>query len=110
MNRVEDTCFLRYIACMEKITRPVIKVAPPGPKAQVLIDRDHAVTSPSYIKEYPLVVESGQGSFVIDVDGNSYLDFMAGIAVTSTGHAHPKVVKAIQDAAAKLKGMLIFCL
>ncbi len=101
MNRVEDTCFLRYIACMEKITRPVIKVAPPGPKAQVLIDRDHAVTSPSYIKEYPLVVESGQGSFVIDVDGNSYLDFMAGIAVTSTGHAHPKVVKAIQDAAAK---------
>ena len=86
---------------MEKITRPLIKVAPPGPKAKVLIERDHAVTSPSYIKEYPLVVEGGQGSFVIDVDGNSYLDFMAGIAVTSTGHAHPKVVKAIQDAAAK---------
>ncbi len=86
---------------MEKITRPIIKVAPPGPKAKVLIDRDHAVTSPSYIKEYPLVVESGQGSFVTDVDGNTYLDFMAGIAVTSTGHAHPKVVKAIQDAASK---------
>jgi len=86
---------------MEKITRPLIKVAPPGPKAKALIERDHAVTSPSYIKEYPLVMEGGQGSFVIDVDGNSYLDFMAGIAVTSTGHAHPKVVKAIQDAAAK---------
>lgn len=86
---------------MEKITRPVIKVAPPGPKAKALIERDHAVTSPSYIKEYPLVMETGQGSFVIDVDGNSYLDFMAGIAVTSTGHAHPKVVKAVQDSAAK---------
>ena len=86
---------------MEKITRPQIKVAPPGPKAAALIARDHAVTSPSYIKEYPLVVESGQGCFVIDVDGNSYLDFMAGIAVTSTGHAHPKVVKAVQDSAAK---------
>jgi len=86
---------------MQNITKPEIKIAPPGPKAAAMIERDHAVTSPSYIKEYPLVVESGQGCFVIDVDGNSYLDFMAGIAVTSTGHAHPKVVKAVQDAAAK---------
>src|ERR1035437_5645702 len=83
------------------LRRPEIKTALPGPKAKALIDRDHSVTSPSYIKEYPLVVESGQGCFVIDVDGNSYLDFMAGIAVTSTGHAHPKVVKAVQDSAAK---------
>jgi 4-aminobutyrate aminotransferase len=87
---------------MQKITqRPEIKTPPPGPKARAMIERDHAVTSPSYIKEYPLVVERGEGSFVYDVDGNSYLDFMAGIAVTSTGHAHPKVVKAIQDAAAQ---------
>ncbi|MBS1958582.1 MAG: acetyl ornithine aminotransferase family protein [Bdellovibrionales bacterium] len=82
-------------------TRPQIKIAPPGPKAKAMIERDHAVTSPSYIKEYPLVVNHGEGSFVYDVDGNSYLDFMAGIAVTSTGHAHPKVVKAIQDSASK---------
>lgn len=86
---------------MQKLPqRPEIKTPPPGPKARALIERDHAVTSPSYIKEYPLVMERGEGSFVYDVDGNSYLDFMAGIAVTSTGHAHPKVVKAIQDAAA----------
>jgi 4-aminobutyrate aminotransferase len=81
--------------------RPEIKTPPPGPKARAMIERDHAVTSPSYIKEYPLVVDTARGSFVYDVDGNSYLDFMAGIAVTSTGHAHPKVVKAIQDAAGK---------
>lgn len=80
---------------------PKIITPPPGPKAKALIERDKAVTSPSYIKEYPLVVDRGEGSFVYDVDGNSYLDFMAGIAVTSTGHAHPKVVKAIQDAASK---------
>lgn len=86
---------------MQLTKRPEIKIAPPGPKAKSLIDRDHAVTSPSYIKEYPLVVERGEGSFIYDVDGNSYLDFMAGIAVTSTGHAHPKVVKAIQDSAEK---------
>lgn len=81
--------------------RPEIKIAPPGPKAKAMIERDHAVTSPSYIKEYPLVVSHGRGCMVYDVDGNSYLDFMAGIAVTSTGHAHPKVVKSIQDAAEK---------
>jgi 4-aminobutyrate aminotransferase len=66
-----------------------------------MIDRDKRVTSPSYIKEYPLAVVSGQGSFVDDADGNRYLDFMAGIAVTSTGHAHPKVVAAVQEAAGK---------
>jgi 4-aminobutyrate aminotransferase len=81
--------------------RPQLNTPLPGPKAAALIARDHAVTSPSYIKEYPLVMESGEGSWVKDVDGNTFLDFMAGIAVTSTGHAHPKVVKAIQDSAAK---------
>jgi 4-aminobutyrate aminotransferase len=86
---------------MNTSNRPQIKIAPPGPKAKAIIDRDHAVTSPSYIKEYPLVMEHGEGCMVYDVDGNSYLDFMAGIAVTSTGHAHPKVVKAVQDAAGK---------
>ncbi len=84
-----------------KIRRPEFKTPTPGPKARAFIERDHAVTSPSYIKEYPLVVERGEGSWIYDVDGNSYLDFMAGIAVASTGHAHPKVVKAIQDSAAK---------
>jgi 4-aminobutyrate aminotransferase len=81
--------------------RPEIKTALPGPKGQAIIELDRANTSPSNIKEYPLVVDHGRGSFIYDVDGNSFLDFMAGIAVTSTGHAHPKVVKAIQDAAAK---------
>lgn len=74
----------------------------PGPKAQAVIERDAAAISPSYTRPYPLVVERAQGSEVWDVDGNRYIDFAAGIAVTSTGHCHPKVVKAIQDQAAKL--------
>jgi 4-aminobutyrate aminotransferase len=81
--------------------KPEIKVKPPGPKAQAIIARDEKVSSPSYIKEYPLVVDRGEGPWIYDVDGNRFLDFMAGIAVTSTGHSHPKVVKAIQDASAK---------
>ena len=80
---------------------PSIIVPPPGPKALATIEKDCKYASPSYIKEYPLVVERGQGAMVQDVDGNRYLDFMTGIAVASTGHAHPKVVGAIKDAAEK---------
>jgi 4-aminobutyrate aminotransferase len=71
----------------------------PGPKARALIKRDSSVISPSYPRGYPFVMDHGKGSEVWDVDGNRFLDFMAGIAVTSTGHAHPKVVKAIQEQA-----------
>lgn len=69
----------------------------PGPKARALVKRDSAVISPSYPRDYPFVMDHGKGSEVWDVDGNRFLDFMAGIAVASTGHAHPKVVKAIQQ-------------
>lgn len=80
---------------------PRILVPPPGPKAKAIIARDERWTSTSNIKEYPLVVSHGSGAMIEDVDGNRFLDFMAGIAVTATGHAHPTVVKAVQDAAAK---------
>ncbi|MBI4404194.1 MAG: acetyl ornithine aminotransferase family protein [Deltaproteobacteria bacterium] len=83
------------------LQRPEIKVAPPGPKAKEIIAKDGAYSSPSYIKEYPLVIERGEGSWVYDVDGNRYLDFMGGIAVASTGYSHPRVVKAIQQASTK---------
>jgi 4-aminobutyrate aminotransferase len=73
----------------------------PGQKARALIKRDSAVISPSYPRGYPFVMDHGKGTEVWDVDGNRYLDFMAGIAVVSTGHANPKVVKAIQQQAEK---------
>src|SRR5512136_1911692 len=73
----------------------------PGPKAKAIIERDSAVISPSYARAYPFVMDHGHGSDVWDVDGNHFLDFAAGIAVTSTGHSHPQVVKAIQTQAEK---------
>lgn len=73
----------------------------PGPKAQAIIARDQAVISPSYARSYPFVMDHGRGSEVWDVDGNRFLDFAAGIAVTSTGHSHPHVVRAIQEQAEK---------
>ncbi len=75
---------------------PRILTTPPGPKGRAIIDRDAAWTSTSYIKEYPLVIAGGQGAMVEDVDGNRYIDYMAGIAVSSTGYNHPKVVAAIK--------------
>jgi 4-aminobutyrate aminotransferase len=71
----------------------------PGPKAQALLDRDRAVTTPSYPRDYPFVMAKGRGVEVWDADGNRFLDFMSGIGVCSTGHAHPQVVQAIKDAA-----------
>jgi len=71
----------------------------PGPKARALIKRDHDVISPSYPRGYPFVMDHGKGSEVWDVDGNRFLDCEAGIAVVSTGHSNPKVVRAIQEQA-----------
>jgi 4-aminobutyrate aminotransferase len=77
----------------------------PGPKARALIERDRAVTSPSYTRGYPLVAAKGEGCTIEDVDGNVFLDFTAGIAVTNTGHCHPQVVQAIQAQSAQLLHM-----
>src|SRR5262245_8509183 len=71
----------------------------PGPVARAILARDAAVISPSYPRDYPFVMDRGKGSEVWDVDGNRFIDWASGIAVCSTGHAHPDVVKAIQHQA-----------
>ena len=83
------------------MTNSHIKTALPGPNARAMLARDVAVASPSYPRDYPFVMSHGRGTEVWDVDGNRFLDFVAGIAVCSTGHAHPKVVGAIKAAADK---------
>jgi 4-aminobutyrate aminotransferase len=74
----------------------------PGPLARARIERDRRVTSPSLPRAYPFVPRHGAGSVIEDVDGNLFLDLNAGIAVTSTGHAHPRVVEAIKTQAEEL--------
>lgn len=83
-------------------TVPEIRTELPGPQAAALLERDRAFVSPSYTRVYPLVVARGSGCVIEDVDGNLFLDFTAGIAVTAAGHCHPEVVAAIQDQAARL--------
>ena len=74
----------------------------PGPKARAHVDRDRSVTSPSLPRAYPFAPRRGSGCVVEDLDGNRFLDLNAGIAVTSTGHCHPRVVEAIQRQAEDL--------
>ena len=81
---------------------PRINMPLPGPKAKEVIEYDKKFISPSLFREYPLVAERGYGAIIEDPDGNTFLDFAAGIAVCSTGHCHPHVVQAIQKQAAEL--------
>jgi 4-aminobutyrate aminotransferase len=83
--------------------RPEIKTALPGPNGKKIIEADAKFVTPSYPRpSFKLVAERGRGVWVEDVDGNLFLDCNAGVAVCSTGHCHPEVVKAIQDQAAEL--------
>src|SRR6186713_2526190 len=86
-------------------TVPDIKMALPGPKAAAIVARDNKYVSPSYTRDYPFVMAKGEGAVVEDVDGNVFLDCAAGIAVNSTGHAHPDVVRAIVDQAQRFLHM-----
>src|SRR5271170_2140157 len=85
-----------------RLDLPQILTSLPGPRAKALVERDRNVLSPSYTRDYPLVVSHGEGAIIEDVDGNRFLDFNAGIAVVSTGHCHPHVVAAIKKQAADL--------
>ncbi len=80
---------------------PNIVVEPPGPNAKEIIKVDNEYLATS-TKTAPIVVESAKGALVKDVDGNTFIDFASGVAVLNVGHCHPKVVKAVQDQAAKV--------
>lgn len=81
-------------------SHPKLKTRLPGPKAKKVLAGDKKFISPSYTRPYPLVMKRGYGAVVEDADGNTFLDFSAGIAVCATGHSHPEVVAAIQKQAA----------
>ncbi len=69
--------------------------------AQNVMDLEHEYLLQNYAR-YPLVLERGEGPWVWDVDGNRYLDFIAGIGVNALGHAHPRILKVIAEQSALL--------
>ncbi len=75
---------------------PKILVTPPGPKARELAKQDEKVISQSFIRFYPLAIQSGKGCIIRDVDGNEFIDFNSGLVCLNVGHSHPKVIEAIR--------------
>lgn len=87
---------------------PRIIVKPPGPKAKELIEREKNVISSGLgVKLFPVVPERGFGALIEDVDGNIFIDFLAGAAAASTGYAHPKLVKEVQEQVSKIQHSMI---
>jgi len=87
------------------VAKPKLGISRIGKSGKKLLELDKRFISPSYTRGYPFFMDHGRGAYVWDVDGNEFLDFTSGIAVTSTGHSHPAVVRAIQDQAAKFLHM-----
>jgi len=91
------------MATATALRRPEIKTELPGPKGRAIVAADAQFVNPAYPRpDFKLVADHAAGVWVTDVDGNVFLDCNAGVAVCSTGHCHPEVVKAIQDQAAQL--------
>ena len=77
--------------------------APPHDSRDTPADLPDRSVYPTVLARYTdLVVEGGEGSWLVTVDGERYLDYSSGIGVTNTGHAHPHVVAAVQEQAARL--------
>ena len=72
----------------------------PGPKSKEAAARREQFVSSAIVSSLPGYIESADGAILRDIDGNQFIDLGSGIGVTSVGNANPKVVKAIQDAAA----------
>jgi 4-aminobutyrate aminotransferase len=97
---------------LEALSHPaapkLVTAAIPGPKAGEIFQEMLSLESPQRpaATVFPLVAEEAKGVTIKDVDGNVFIDFAAGVGVKSTGSCHPKVVKAIQDQAAKMGHMI----
>ncbi len=87
---------------MDDAAAPRLVTEVPGPLARAHVAYDHTWSSPSLPRAYPFVPVHGEGATVTDIDGNVFVDFCAGIAVNSTGHSHPAVIRAIKDQADQL--------
>ncbi|NLO90364.1 MAG: aspartate aminotransferase family protein [Elusimicrobia bacterium] len=76
-----------------------------GPKSKAIYDEEQKYIAPgvqSIGLFSQIAMDRGEGVYFIDVDGNRYMDFYAGVGVASLGHAHPRYVKAMQDQVAKI--------
>jgi len=73
----------------------------PGPRSRQIVERKERVIAKPMSLYLPIVAAEGRGATLTDVDGNTYIDFTGGVGCLNVGHAHPKVVEAVQEQAAR---------
>ncbi len=82
-----------------EITAPRVRGSLPGPRSAELLERQARQESNArtYPRSLPIAIEAGSGSFVRDLDGNVFIDFLAGAGVLSLGHSHPELTRVVAD-------------
>jgi 4-aminobutyrate aminotransferase / (S)-3-amino-2-methylpropionate transaminase / 5-aminovalerate transaminase len=84
------------------MTRAIeLRTEVPGPRSREITRRKEAVVADPLGLYLPIVIAEGNGAIVTDVDGNSFVDFTGGVGCLAVGHAHPRVVTAVQEQAAR---------
>ncbi len=78
-----------------------LKTAIPGPRSRTILERKERVVAEPLSVFLPVVIESGDGATLTDVDGNTFIDFTGGVGCLNVGHANPRVVEAVQEQAAQ---------
>jgi 4-aminobutyrate aminotransferase/(S)-3-amino-2-methylpropionate transaminase len=73
----------------------------PGPRSKEILERKDRVIADPLSIFLPVVIEQGHGATLTDVDGNTFIDFTGGVGCLNVGHAHPRVVDAVQEQAAR---------
>jgi len=73
----------------------------PGPRSREVLERKERVVADPLSVYLPIVADAGHGATLTDVDGNTFLDFAGGVGCLNVGHAHPRVVEAVQEQAAR---------
>jgi len=84
------------------VTRAIdLQTEIPGPRSRAIVERKGRVVANPLSLYLPIVVAQGHGATLTDVDGNTFLDFAGGVGCLAVGHAHPHVVDAVQEQAAR---------
>jgi 4-aminobutyrate aminotransferase/(S)-3-amino-2-methylpropionate transaminase len=78
-----------------------LKTQVPGPHSREILERKARAVADPLSVVLPVVIEEGHGATLTDVDGNTFIDFTGGVGCLNVGHAHPRVVEAVQEQAAR---------
>jgi 4-aminobutyrate aminotransferase/(S)-3-amino-2-methylpropionate transaminase len=84
------------------VTRAIeLRTEVPGPRSREITERKERVVADPLGLYLPIMIADGRGATVTDVDGNTFVDFTGGVGCLNVGHAHPRVVAAVQEQATR---------